>query len=238
MLIEPPESLGPGIKTGMGHKESLDPTALDRAGLGWLWTSKILMRLAAEKALVPLNPLSQPHFSFFAHSLLPVIFSPCPLTAPPCFLLTPVYCRNSFPPCPAKSVFRSYRQLPLKPSSIVPIPHFPASVAAGRASLSSVPVPPAGSPASQLRTILICPPPGHTLPHPPPRVGGQALSTSNPPPHSPEAPSQGQPLTTSTQRPPLIGLIYSAKQHFVTTDNAAFPAPMPFTTAWHKAPGS
>lgn len=173
MLIEPPESLGPGIKTGMGHKESLDPTALDRAGLGWLWTSKSLMRLAAEKALVPLNPLSQPHFSFFAHSLLPVIFSPCPLTAPPCFLLTPVYCRNSFPPCPAKSVFRSYRQLPLKPSSIVPIPHFPASVAAGRASLSSVPVPPAGSPASQLRTILICPPQGTPFPTPLPELVGR-----------------------------------------------------------------
>lgn len=72
-------------------------------------------------------------------------------------------------------------------------------------------------------------PPGHTLPHP--SQGQQVGWVEEVIPlllQLPRGLFQVQPLTTSTQQPPLIGLIYSAEQHFVIADNAAFPAPLPF----------
>lgn len=121
--------------------------------------------------------------------------------------------------------------------SAFPIPHLPGvclpsppSMAAGRDVLCSRP--PCGH-----FPLLPNSEPSHPTPFQDSRWPGQkkeSLFLSS----SPEAPSQVQPLTTSTQWPPLIDLIYSAEQHFVIADNAAFPAPLPFTTAWHKAPGS
>lgn len=225
----------------MGHRGPLDLTALDRAGTGQLWSSEVLTGIAAEKAPVPLTPITATDTfpSPSAKSLLPLISSR--LSHASCSYPWQGSLLLNFP---ARSVFRSHRQLP-RESRAPPAPSLtyqPTWQQEGRAVLCSHPACghfPAGSvflPNSEPSLIPQSTPFPTTLPETAGGLGGKSHPSSSPTPLRPLPKSSPSPQAPSS--PPLIGLIYSAEQHFVIADNATFPAPPPFTTAWHEASGS
>lgn len=153
MLVEPLASLSTGIKAGMGHKETLDPTTLDRAGLGRFWTSEILRGIAAEKALVPPDSPDTATFLFlcpFSPSSDLFTTSPHPPCNPTLSACTHPL-EELIPLLSSQVSFPIMQTLPLKSSCTFPILHFPSQHGSREGDpLSSAPVPPAGSPASQL----------------------------------------------------------------------------------------
>lgn len=61
-----------GIKTEMGLRGDSGSHTLDKASPGWLWTSEVLVGIAAEKAPIPLTSLSQLQTHFCLS--LPILF--------------------------------------------------------------------------------------------------------------------------------------------------------------------